>query len=287
MSHSRNQDHDSQGPILVLGATGKTGRRILERLEALGLPTRAGSRSAHLPFDWKDRSTWPAVLEGARAAYISYYPDLAVPGAVEDTHAFTELALKLGVRRLVLLSGRGEPEAQRAEQALQDSGADWTILRASWFMQNFSENFLLEEVQSGTVALPVGDVAEPFVDADDIADVAVAALTQPGHGERLYELTGPELLTFADTVALLSEAAGRPISYVPVTAEQYSEGLAQVELPDGFADLVMYLLTTVMDGRNAQLANGVQQALGRAPRTFADYARSTAATGIWNAQLCR
>lgn len=268
-------------PILVLGGTGKTGRRILQRLEALGHPTRCGSRSAEPAFDWKDRSTWPAALEGARAAYISYYPDLAVPGAVEDTQAFARLALEMGCRRLVLLSGRGEPEAQAAEQALQATDADWTLLRASWFLQNFSENFLLDAIQSGTVALPIGDVKEPFIDADDIADVAVAALTEPGHSHKLYELTGPQLLTFAEAIATIAQAAGRPIHYVQVTPEQYAAGLAQADLPDGMADLVMYLLTTVMDGRNETLADGVQRCLGRAPRNLQSFATATAATGIW------
>jgi uncharacterized protein YbjT (DUF2867 family) len=273
-----------QKPTLVLGGTGKTGRRIIERLEALGVPTRLGSRNAEPPFDWEDRTTWPAALEGTSSLYISYQPDLAVPGAVEAVDEFTSLALSSDVRRLVLLSGRGEDEAQRAEQVLQCSGADWTILRASWFSQNFSENFLLDAVLSGTVALPVGDVKEPFVDVDDIADVAVAALAQDGHEERLYELTGPRLLTFADAVRAIAEAANRPIKFLEITPEQYAEGLERHGLPQDAASLVMYLFTTVLDGRNAYLADGVQRALGREPRDFTDYARETAATGIWESQ---
>jgi uncharacterized protein YbjT (DUF2867 family) len=274
----------NHSPILVLGGTGKTGRRIIERLAALGIPTRLGSRNAEPAFDWQDPTTWPAVLEGARAAYISYQPDLAVPGAVEAVERFASLALNAGVRRLVLLSGRGEDEAQRAEQALQNSGADWTVLRASWFCQNFSESFLLDAVLSGTVALPVGGVLEPFVDADDIADVAVAALTEDGHGQRLYELTGPRLLTFADAAREIAGAAEVPVEFLELTAEQYAEGLQQAGLPRGVASLVMYLFTTVLDGRNSHLADGVEQALGRPPRDFADYARGTAATGVWKPQ---
>ena len=273
-----------QKPVLVLGGTGKTGRRLIERLKALGVPTRLGSRNAEPPFEWNDRATWPAALEDTSAAYITYQPDLAVPGAVEAVDEFTSLALSRDVRRLVLLSGRGEEEAQRAEQVFQSSGADWTILRASWFSQNFSENFLLDAVLSGTVALPVGDVKEPFVDVDDIADVAVAALTQDGHEERLYELTGPRLLTFADAIGAIAEAADRPISFLEITPEEYAEGLKRYDLPQDVASLVMYLFTTVLDGRNAYLADGVQQALGREPRDFTDYARETAATGIWESQ---
>ena len=127
---------------------------------------------------------------GVRAVYLTYYPDLAVPGAVEATRSFAELAIQRGVPRLVLLSGRGEPEAERAEQAVRDTGADLTILRSTWFMQNFSEDYMLDHVLSGEVRLPAGDVPTPFLDADDIADVAVAALTDSRHVGKLYELTG-------------------------------------------------------------------------------------------------
>jgi uncharacterized protein YbjT (DUF2867 family) len=182
--------HDTQ-KTLVLGGTGKTGRRVVERLGALGVPTRVGSRSGRPPFDWEDRSTWAPVLEGVGSAYISYYPDLAVPGAPETVGSFAELAVRSGVRRLVLLAGRGEPEAEEAENAVRASGADLTIVRSTWFAQNFSEDYIVDGVRSGEVALPARDVPEPFVDADDIADVAVAALTDDRHIGQVYELTGP------------------------------------------------------------------------------------------------
>ncbi len=271
----------SSKPILVLGGTGKTGRRIVERLEKLGVPTRVGSRSANPSFDWEDRTTWPGALEGTSAVYVSYFPDLAVPEAPEAVRAFAELAVNSGVRRLVLLSGRGEEEAERAEQLIQASGADWTILRASWFNQNFSENFLRDAILDGTIALPVGGVMEPFVDAEDIADVAVAALTENGHEGRLYELTGPRLLTFADAIDEIARASKKSLTFVEITPAQYADALTQLAVPGDFVSLVMYLFTTVLDGRNAHLTDGVQRALGRAPRDFADYARETAATGVW------
>jgi len=266
---------------LLLGGTGKTGRRVAERLTARGLPVRIGSRSGEPPFDWKDEATWAATLRDVQAAYVSYYPDLAIPGAVDAVRSFTDLAVENGVRRLVLLSGRGEEEAQRAEQVVQNSGAEWTILRSSWFSQNFSENYFLEPVLSGAVVLPAGNVGEPFIDADDIADVAVAALTENGHTSQLYELTGPRLLTFAEAVAEIATATGREIRYVQVSPEQYASALAEEGVPAEFVWLVNYLFTTVLDGRNAHLTDGVQRALGRQPRDFSDYARDTAATGIW------
>ena len=267
---------------LVLGGTGKTGRRVVERLAARGLPTRVGTRSGEPPFDWEDGATWAPALRDVESVYISYYPDLAVPGAVVAVRSFAELAVESGVQRLVLLSGRGEEEAQRAERAVQEAGAEWTIVRCSWFSQNFSENYLLEPILSGEVALPAGDVPEPFVDADDIADVAIAALTEAGHAGELYELTGPRLLTFEEAVGEIARAAGREVRYVPVSLEEYSSVLAEHDVPVEFVGLLTYLFSEVLDGRNAHLTDGVQRALGREPRDFADYARYAAATEVWD-----
>ncbi len=267
---------------LVLGGTGKTGRRVVERLEARGLPTRVGSRSGEPPFDWEDRATWAPALQNVGSVYVTYYPDLAVPGAADAVRSFADFAVQGGIRQLVLLSGRGEEEAQRSEQAVRESGADWTILRSSFFSQNFSENFLLEQVLGGEVALPAGNVAEPFVDADDIADVAVAALTEVRHGGQLYELTGPRLLTFAEAVGEIARAGGREVRYMPVSVEQFASALTQDEVPPEFTALLTYLFTEVLDGRNAHLTDGVRRALSREPRDFTDYARDAAATGVWD-----
>jgi uncharacterized protein YbjT (DUF2867 family) len=269
-------------PTLVLGGRGKTGRRVAERLAVRGLPVRLGSRSGEPPFDWEDRATWAPALSGAGSVYLTYYPDLAVPGAVDAVRSLVELAVARGVQRLVLLSGRGEDEAQRAEEVVQASGVDWAIVRSSWFNQNFSENYLLDAVLGGEVVLPAGDIGEPFIDADDIADVAVAALTEDGHAGQLYEVTGPRLLTFAQAVAEIAAATGREIRYLEVSPEQYAAALAAEGVPADFVWLVTYLFTTVLDGRNAQVKDGVQRALGREPRDFSDYARETAATGVWD-----
>ena len=268
---------------LVLGGTGKTGRRVVERLSVRGLlPVRVGSRFGKTPFDWEDAATWGPMLRNVESVYASYYPDLAVPGAAATVRSFTDLAVESGVRQLVLLSGRGEEEAQVSEQTVRDSGADWTILRSSWFSQNFSEDYMLHPVLSGEVALPAGDGPEPFIDADDIADVAVAALTEDGHGGQLYELAGPRLLTFAEAVDEIAQAAGREVRYVPVSVEQYASMLAEHEVPAEFVRLLTFLFSEVLDGRNAYLTDGVQRALGREPRDFADYARDAAATGVWD-----
>lgn len=273
--------HTQTDTTLVLGATGKTGRRVAQRLADLGLPTRLGSRSGSPPFDWNDRSTWAPVLDGVSRAYISYYPDIAVPGAVETVGAFADLAVGEGVTRLVLLAGRGEAEAVRAEEAVHDSGADLTVVRATWFAQNFSQGFMRDGILSGVLALPAGDTPEPFVDADDIADVAVAALTDDRHIGQLYELTGPRALTFAEAAAQIAHASGRDVRYQPVSIDDFASAMTEQGLPNDVVSLVSYLFSEVLDGRNSHTTDGVQRALGRTPRDFADYASDAAASGAW------
>lgn len=275
-------NNTTEKPTLILGGTGKTGRRLAERLTACGLPVRIGSRSATPRFDWEVPASWAPALEGVSAVYISYYPDLAVPGAAEAIGAFARLAVASGVSRLVLLSGRGETEAQRAEEMVKASGADWTILRCAWFAQNFSEGFLIYSLLDGEVALPVGSVGEPFVDADDIAEAAFIALTQPGHVGQLYELTGPQLLSFADAVAEIAKAARRDIRFVRISHAEFTTAVAAHDMPPEFAWLLNELFTEVLDGRNEALTDGVQRVLGRAPKDFSTYATETAATGIWS-----
>jgi uncharacterized protein YbjT (DUF2867 family) len=272
---------------LVLGGTGKTGRRVAQRLKARGVPTRIGSRFGEPPFDWEDEATWEPALSGVGSVYVTYYPDLAVPGSVEAVRSFAELAVESRVGRLVLLSGRGEPEAERAELALQEvvdasAGAEWTILRSTWFMQNFSEDYMLEHVLSGEIRLPAGDVPPPFLDADDIAEVAVAALTDDRHSGQLYELTGPRSLTFAEAAAEIAEATGREVRYVPVSLEEHAAEAAEHGVPAEVVELLTYLFSEVVDGRNANTTDGVQRALGREPKDFADYARDAATSGVWN-----
>ena len=275
----------TRGLTLITGGTGKTGRRVAERLAARGVPVRVGSRSGTPPFDWEDRATWGPALDGVDAVYVAFHPDLAVPGAAETVAAFAAVAVERGVRRLVLLSGRGEEGAERAEEAVRASGAAWTILRASWFAQNFSESFLLEPLLAGELALPASGVREPFIDVDDIADAAAAALTEDGHAGQLYELTGPRLLTFGEAVDEIARASGRPLRFVTITPDEFAGGMAEAGVPAEMAALVMELFTTVLDGRNSHVTDGVRRALGREPRDFTEYARDAAAAGAWNPAL--
>jgi uncharacterized protein YbjT (DUF2867 family) len=274
--------HWSQGITLVIGGTGKTGRRVADRLLKAGRQVRIGSRTAERPFDWEQPDTWERVLHDVKAAYVTYQPDIAVPGALETVEAFCDRAIASGVEKLVLLSGRGEVEAERAERSLQATTVDWTILRSSWFCQNFSESFFLDPILARKVALPVvGSIAEPFVDVEDIAEIAVAALTDPQHSRQLYEITGSKALTFAEAIGEIARATGREIAFVPVSADDYRSELVRQGVPDDYIELVLSLFSTLFDGRNTPLADGVQRALGRPPRDFSDYVCQTAATGIW------
>ena len=129
--------------ILVIGGTGKTGRRIVQQLETLGHNVRIGSRSNSPTFDWHQPENWSEAVEGMDKIYITYQPDLAVPGALDAIEQLVKVSKRAGVKKLVLLSGKGEREAQLCEQVVIHSGLDYTIVRASWFNHNFSENFLL------------------------------------------------------------------------------------------------------------------------------------------------
>ena len=272
----------TEATTLIIGKNGKTGARVEALLQQLGYATRGVSRATMPAFDWENPAGWAQAMAGCRSAYVTFQPDLAVPGARESIICLIDTAKQVGVEHLVLLSGRGELGAQQAEQVLMNSGLTWNVVRASWFDQNFSEGFLIEGILAGVAALPAGDVPEPFIDVDDIAEVAVACLTQPQLANRLFEVTGPELLTFRECVNIIAEELQRPIEFVPISAGQLLQQLEAQHLPQPLLWLMNELFTVVMDGRNSYIENGVEQALGRPPGSFREYVRKTAALGAWS-----
>ena len=282
MSIVANSSQSSEGITLVVGGTGKTGRRVAERLQARGIETRIASRSSTPSFDWNNPDAWSTVLQGVTAAYITYAPDLAIPGATGLIRRFVDEAVAQGVKRLVLLSGRGEEEAQACERIIQQAGVEWTVVLASWFMQNFSEGEFLGMILGGAITLPAADIPEPFIDVNDIADVVVAALTEEGHSGEIYEVTGPRTLTFTELAREISQAAGREVQFVQIPKEALAQAIAESGTSDDIAWLLNYLFETVLDGRNAYVCDGVQRALGREPADFAEYARRIVARGTWN-----
>lgn len=270
--------------ILVLGANGKTGSRVIERLQNnKNVEIKVGSRTAKIPFDWENPETWNAVLTGTDAVYITFQPDLAVPSAVEIIQKFTVLASKLGVQKMVLLSGRGEKEAQVCEEIVKNTAKNWTIVRASWFNQNFSESFFLDPILADFVALPRAEALEPFTDANDIADVVTACLLQDKHNGQTYELTGPELLTFPEAVAKIAAASNKKIEFQALSLEEYTQMLQQYQVPEDHIWLINYLFEQVLDGRNSSITNDIEKVLGRKATDFSTYAKEAAKTGIWNA----
>ena len=272
--------------ILVIGGTGKTGRKVVAQLEKRGHQVRVGSRNANPSFDWGNPATWSPALEGMDKVYITFQPDLAVPGALDAIEALTKKAAQAGVKKLVLLSGKGEREAELCEQVVMHSGLDYTIVRASWFMQNFSESFFLDPILAGQVALPKPEAKVPYVDTDDIAEVVVEALLDDAHNGKVYELTGPRLLTFAEVMKEISLATGRDIAFTPISLEEYIGFLKQADVPADYIWLIDYLFSNVLDAEgNNVVSSDVEKVLGRKPKDFTEYVLETQKTGVWNPKV--
>lgn len=268
--------------ILVLGATGKTGSRVVKQLQSKGIEPREGSRNATPKFDWDDKDTWVKALENIERLYITYYPDLAVPGAKEAIESLTYLAKELGVKKVVLLSGKGETEAEACEKIIMDSGINYTIVRASWFNQNWSESFFLDPILSGDIALPMTDVLIPFVDAEDIAEVAATVLLDDSYNGEIIEVTGPELLTFKDIVTTISKVSKRNLTLHHITLEQYVDGMKQMQLPTDLVWLIEYLFSHVLTSPENQIITyDIEKVLARKPKTFLQYAQEASKIGVW------
>ncbi|WP_410609720.1 NAD(P)H-binding protein [Amycolatopsis sp. lyj-109] len=272
--------------ILIVGGTGKTGRRITRRLRAAGQAVRTASRTGgDIAFDLADPATWAPALEGVTAAYV-VEPHLRASG--DRIPRFVAGAVAAGVRRLVLLSAGGVGQAddrhplKAAEQAVRACGLDWTILRPDWFSQNFSEGPWLPGVLAGSLSLPAGEGRTPFIDAEDIAEVAAAALTEDHHGGRTYQLTGPRAISFGEAADLIGKATGRTIRYTDVAPEAHTERQVADGIPPDIARLLTGILVAIRDGSAPEPTDGVERALGRAARAFEDYVTETAATGLWN-----
>ena len=269
--------------ILVIGGTGKTGKRIVKLLGEKGHNIRIGSRSATPAFDWHQPEGWAAALEGMESVYITYQPDLAVPGALEAIEELVKQAKRAGVKRLVLLSGKGEREAQLCEQVVIHSGLEYTIVRANWFNQNFSENFLLEPIVQGVVALPMAEAKIPFVDVRDIAEVAAKALTEEGHHGAIYELTGDQTYTFGEVIAEIAKATDRDINFIPLGIEAYVAELNKIGLDKDFVWLIGYLFTEVLGNPdNSIITHDIEKVLGRKSIAFSEFIKETAEQGVWD-----
>ncbi len=272
--------------ILVTGATGKTGRRVASGLHERGFAVRAVSRTSQVPFDWSDVSTWGDALGGVRSVYI-VHPGLGSDGAAEQVRAFAEAAATAGVARAVLAStpDDGSPfsrSMRAAERGIVDAGLQLTSLRLRWFHQNFSEDFLLPPVLAGELRLPAGTGREAFVDADDIAEVAIAALTDDRHAGAFYEVTGPRLLRFAEIAEAISRGTGHSVRYVPVDPEVFVAEQIALGVPADWAYGLCAIYQDIAHGKLETVSGDVEAVLGKPARDFSAYVARMAADGVWH-----
>ncbi|MBR9792724.1 MAG: NAD(P)H-binding protein [Gammaproteobacteria bacterium] len=259
--------------FLVLGGSGKTGRRVIERLRRRGEEVCGISRTTTPAFDWHDSThSWQQLLNGFDSVYVTYQPDLAIVRAADDIARLVVAARQAGVSHMVLLSGRGEKGAEDAEQIVAGSGLHYHILRASWFYQNFSEGFIHAMIKAGEVALPCGDTPEPFIDADDIAAAAVRCFTDPDIAAWLYEITGPQLLTFKHCIGQIGTITGKPLRFVNLSVEAMVDVFTSAGFDHDMVWLMRHLFSEVLDGRNSNTTGMLEKLLGRAPVSFSEYA---------------
>jgi uncharacterized protein YbjT (DUF2867 family) len=275
-------------PILILSGKGKTGRRVAEQLTNRGVPFRLASRSSEQRFDWYDDSTWSPTIAGADTAYLA--PPVG-PTGLAQAGRFIKQAANEGLRRVVLLSGRGVGSPGRdfavydgsldLEHAVKASGADWTIVQPAWFAQGFSEDFLRHHVLAGEIRLSAGTGAEAWIDTNDVGDVMTEALLDERHTGQTYAISGPRTLTMTEAAAEISAATGRQITYVDLEPQQHVAELLEQGLTQEDAEAIRDLFAVIRNHRSEYVSDGVQQVLGRQPRDFADWARETATTGVW------
>jgi uncharacterized protein YbjT (DUF2867 family) len=276
--------------ILVVGATGTNGREVVSRLAAAGQPVRAMARNPAkagelrganvevVAGDLDDPASLDAAAAGADRAFFLAPVDRRYTGWFRN---FLDAAKRAGVSHLVKFSGFGagvnspsELMRQHGEtdDALANSGLGYTILRPNSFHQNLLWSAGSIKSQ-GAFYLPIGDARQSLVDVRDIADVAVEVLTKPGHEGRIYEITGPQSLSFHDVAAALSSVLGRPIRYVPVPREAALESMLKSGMPEWNARALADLYDVFAAGHAAWTTDVIERITGRAPRTFEQFAR--------------
>lgn len=272
--------------ILVCNANGKVGREVARALLAAGEKIRIGARNgagakAGFPgaeivaFDYTQPATLAAAMQGVDAVF-SAAPYELEPGA---TKALIAAAKASGVKRFVKLSALGaeaDPNSPHtlAERALAESGLEWTVLRPTFFMQNYA-TMSAGSIRAGAIYEPAADGATSFVDTRDIAAVAVIALTRPGHNGKAYALTGPAALTRTEVAAAISQAIGKPVTYVPVDDAALRGAMAGAA--PSLIELMSTLFGYIRQGYTAAVSGDFEKVTGRKPRDFASFARDSKA----------
>jgi uncharacterized protein YbjT (DUF2867 family) len=278
--------------ILVTGATGTIGSSTVKALKAQGARFKVGTRSPDklqgqgvetVLFDWDKPETFAPALQGVEKLF------LLTPISekqVEYTQSLVDAAKKAGVKHIVKLSVMGveaEPGIalgrlhRASEKAIQDSGIAWTMLRPTFFMENFFNYYGADPKKDSTVYNPHGQGKAVWVDGRDVGEVAAAVLTGQGHEGKAYDLTGPEALGDAEALALLGEALGHKYTYVDVPEEGARKAMLDMQMPAWLVDGFMELNRLIKNNWVATPASGVKDVLGRAPRSFKEYAKDCAA----------
>jgi len=265
--------------VLIIGGKGKNGRRVAEKLKSHKFNPIVTTRTinAHVEneryFDWNDSSTFGPALKNIEIVYI-VHPDTSMLGAEQQIEGLITEMMNQSVSKAVLLSGRGQASVEKCEKILMQSQLDWTVIRSAWFNQNFSEGHFLHGIRSGEVTFMADTVKEPFVDLEDLSDVVVECLIDAVHNGKIYEVTGPELLTFAEAVNVIGVKLKRNIQYQYLNQEAYRQYLKNAGLDEFIAAHMTQAFSEILDGRNENIGKGVTHVLGRDPIKFTDFVKS-------------
>ncbi|MFH8489388.1 NmrA family NAD(P)-binding protein [Streptomyces longisporoflavus] len=268
--------------FLVTGGTGTTGSRVATALAAQGTAVRIGSRTPapdtdQVRFDWADPATHAPALTGADGVYL--VPPIGDAEPSRLMVPFLERALDAGVRRFVLLSSsaiaEGDPGAGEVHRALRRLAPEWAVLRPSWFMQNFvtpSHPHAQSMRTADEIVTATGQGRVAFVDADDIAAVAVRALTDERPHNAAHLVTGPRALGYTDIAEVVSKVSGRAIRHRSVSVAELRERLASAGIPERFAAVLAAMDDGIADGSEDRVDPTVEQLTGRPARSFEDFA---------------
>ena len=269
--------HDNYDTVLLTSGFGKTGRAIAERLSVQGLGFCAASRTTPTKFDWKDKATWPTALKGKKSVYLCFAPDIVLPGSRQCISDFIKTAEQYDCEKLVLLSCRGVEEAEACETIVHQSNLETTVVRSSWFFQNFLEDDFARMITEGALTLPSADIEEPYIDVEDVADVIVKVLTEAGHTGKTYEITGSQSLSFRQMAKEMSDAFGRTIQLCDTPHRKFVFDLAGSSAPSEVIWLFDFLFDYILDGRNSRPTNRFFGLMGRHPRSIQEFLASVAA----------
>ncbi|QSG05656.1 SDR family oxidoreductase [Halapricum desulfuricans] len=274
--------------VLVTGATGTVGSRVVDRLADRDVAVRAATRDPDrqfpdgietVVFDFEKPETWGTAFEGVDSMFLVRPPAIARVG--DSILPAIDAAVRVGVDRIVLLSVLGAEKNpllphRKIETHLRDSDVTWTFLRASFFMENLLEVHRREIVERGEIVVPAGDGETSFVAAEDVAAVATAALTESGHARRAYDVTGPDALTYHEVARSLSAALDRPVTYGEPSLVQFARHSRRIGRDWPFLVTMALLYTTARLGLAGRVSDDAERVLDRSPLSLDEWTAGNA-----------